>query len=194
MALTTALIVGLGNPGPTYAGNRHTVGHMVATVLAGRMGERFRSHKAGADVAEGRMTLGGPKLIIAKLHCYMNVSGAPTAALLRFYGLAPDALIVVHDELDIPFAELKVKLGGGEGGHNGLKSISSAIGTRDYLRVRVGIGRPPGRVDPADYVLRDFPQAERAELGVCLEEAADAAEMLVTDGIAATQNRFHPST
>jgi PTH1 family peptidyl-tRNA hydrolase len=187
------LIVGLGNPGPTYAGNRHNVGHMVADVLADRMRERFRSHKAGAEVAEGRLTLGGPRLIVAKLHCYMNVSGGPTAALLRFFGLDTDALIVVHDELDIPFGTLRVKRGGGEGGHNGLKSITAALGTKDYLRVRVGIGRPPGRMDPADYVLRDFPSAERAELGVCLEEAADAALMLIDDGLHATQNKLHPA-
>jgi PTH1 family peptidyl-tRNA hydrolase len=187
------LIVGLGNPGPTYAGNRHNVGHMVADVLADRMRERFRSHKAGAEVAEGRRTLGGPRLIVAKLHCYMNVSGGPTAALLRFFGLDADALIVVHDELDIPFGTLRVKRGGGEGGHNGLKSITAALGTKDYLRVRVGIGRPPGRMDPADYVLKDFPSAERAELGVCLEEAADAALMLIDDGLNATQNKLHPA-
>lgn len=187
------LIVGLGNPGPTYAGNRHNVGHMVADVLADRMRERFRSHKAGAEVAEGRLTLGGPRLIVAKLHCYMNVSGGPTAALLRFFGLDADALIVVHDELDIPFGTLRVKRGGGEGGHNGLKSITAALGTKDYLRVRVGIGRPPGRMDPADYVLKDFPSAERAELGVCLEEAADAALMLIDDGLNATQNKLHPA-
>jgi len=187
------LIVGLGNPGPTYAGNRHNVGHMVAGVLADRMGERFRSHKAGADVAEGRMGLGGPRLIVATLPCYMNVSGGPTAALLRFFGLDAESLIVVHDELDIPFGTLRVKRGGGEGGHNGLKSISAALGTKDYLRVRVGIGRPPGRMDPADYVLKDFPAAERAELGVNLEEAADAVLMLVTDGLTATQNTLHPA-
>jgi PTH1 family peptidyl-tRNA hydrolase len=187
------LIVGLGNPGPTYAGNRHNVGHMVADILADRMRERFRSHKTGAEVAEGRLTLGGPRLIVAKLHCYMNVSGGPTAALLRFFGLDADALIVVHDELDIPFGTLRVKRGGGEGGHNGLKSITAALGTKDYLRVRVGIGRPPGRMDPADYVLRDFPSAERAELGVCLEEAADAALMLIDDGLNATQNKLHPA-
>lgn len=193
MNANATLIVGLGNPGPTYAGNRHNVGHMVADVVAGRIGEKFRSHKAGADVAEGRLQIGGPRLIVAKLHCYMNISGGPTSALLRFFGLDVDSLIVVHDELDIPFGTLRVKRGGGEGGHNGLKSITSAVGSKDYLRVRVGIGRPPGRMDPADYVLRDFPSADRAELGVCLEEAADAALMLITDGLTATQNAFHPA-
>lgn len=191
MASSTTLIVGLGNPGPTYAGNRHNVGQMAADVLVGRMGEKYRSHKAGADVAEGRRVLGGPKLIVAKLRCYMNVSGGPTAALLRFYDLAPESLIVIHDELDIPFSQIRVKCGGGEGGHNGLRSISSAIGTRDYLRVRIGIGRPPGRMVAADYVLRDFASAERADLGVSLEVAADATEMLIASGLEATQNQFH---
>lgn len=191
MAGNATLIVGLGNPGPTYAGNRHNVGHMVADVVAGRVGEKFRSHKAGADIAEGRLGIGGPRLIVAKLHCYMNISGGPTAALLRFFGLDAESLIVVHDELDVPFGTLRVKRGGGEGGHNGLKSITSAIGSKDYVRVRVGIGRPPGRMDPADFVLRDFPSADRAELGVCLEEAADAALMLITDGLTPTQNTFH---
>lgn len=193
MTSAATLIVGLGNPGPTYAGTRHNVGQMVADVVAGRMGEKFRSHKAGADVSEGRISIGGPRLIVAKLHSYMNISGKPTAALLRFFGLDIDSLIVVHDELDIPFGTLRVKRGGGEGGHNGLKSITAAIGSKEYLRVRFGIGRPPGRMDPADYVLRDFPSAERAELGVCLEEAADAALMLVTDGLVATQNAVHPA-
>lgn len=191
MSTKATLIVGLGNPGPTYAGNRHNAGAMVLDVLATRLGERFRSHKAGADVAEGRLGIGGPRLILAKPHSYMNLSGGPVAALLRFYALPPSALIVVHDELDIPYGTVRVKQGGGEGGHNGLKSISAAISSRDYLRVRVGIGRPPGRMDAADYVLRDFSAAERTDLAVGLAEAADAAEMLVTDGLAVTQNRLH---
>lgn len=191
MSTAATLIVGLGNPGPTYAGNRHNAGAMVVDVLAGRLGERFRSHKAGADVAEGRLGLGGPRLILAKPHTFMNLSGGPVAALLRFFALTPQSLIVVHDELDIPYGVVRVKQGGGEGGHNGLKSISSAIGSRDYLRVRFGIGRPPGRMEAADYVLRDFSPAERADLAVGLEEAADAAAMLVTDGLTVTQNRMH---
>lgn len=191
MATNATLIVGLGNPGPTYAGNRHNTGRMVAGVMAGRLGEKFRSHKAGADIAEGRLAIGGPRLIVATLHCYMNISGGPTSGLLRFFGLDAESLIVVHDELDIPFGTLRVKRGGGDGGHNGLKSITSAIGSKDYVRVRVGIGRPPGRMDPADFVLRDFPSADRAELGVCLEEAADAVEMLIADGLTETQNTFH---
>lgn len=192
-ATSATLIVGLGNPGPTYAGNRHNVGHMVADVLAARIGQKFRSHKAGADVAEGRVALGGARIIVAKLHCYMNASGGPTAALLRFFGLGADDLIVVHDELDIPFGSLKLKKGGGEGGHNGLKSITSAIGTRDYVRVRAGIGRPPGRMDPADFVLKNFSSSDRDELAVMLEEAADAAVLIVTDGLTAAQNAVHPA-
>jgi PTH1 family peptidyl-tRNA hydrolase len=121
----------------------------------------------------------------------MNVSGGPVSALARFFKTGPDALIVVHDELDLPYGTIRVKQGGGEGGHNGLRSISAYLGTRDYLRVRFGIGRPPGRMDPADFVLRDFSAAERADLGVCLEQAADAVEMLLTDGLLATQNRLH---
>lgn len=189
--MDVTLIVGLGNPGPTYAGNRHNIGAMVLDVLADRIGERFRAHKARAEVAEGRASIGGPRLILAKPGSYMNLSGGPVAALLRFYHLAAEAVIVVHDELDIPFGSVRVKQGGGEGGHNGLKSISAAIGSKNYLRVRCGIGRPPGRMDPADFVLRDFSSAERADLGIVLGEAADAAVMLVTDGLTATQNRIH---
>lgn len=193
MTSAATLIVGLGNPGPTYAGTRHNVGQMVADVVAGRMGEKFRSHKAGADVSEGRISIGGPRLIVAKLHSYMNISGKPTAALLRFFGLDIDSLIVVHDELDIPFGTLRVKRGGGEGGHNGLRDISKALGTKDYLRVRVGVGRPPGRMDTADYVLRDFGSAERKDLPFLLDEAADAVEMLIREGLTAAQQKFHPA-
>ncbi len=189
MPADLTLIVGLGNPGPTYAGNRHNVGAMIADVLAARLGGRFRTHKSGADVVEGR--LAGLRAVLAKPRSYMNVSGGPVAALARFYKIDPGALIVLHDELDLPYGTIRVKQGGGEGGHNGLRSISSAIGSKDYLRVRFGIGRPPGRMDPADFVLRDFTAAERADLGVELEEAADAAEMLINDGLLATQNRLH---
>ncbi len=182
-------MVGLGNPGPTYAGNRHNVGAMVADALADRLGGRFRSHKSGTDIVEGRLS--GARAILAKPRSYMNLSGPPTAALVRFFKVPADAVIVIHDELDLPFGTIKVKQGGGEGGHNGLRSITGALGTKDYLRVRFGIGRPPGRMDPADYVLRDFPTAERADLAVGLQEAADAAEMLVELGLLETQNRLH---
>lgn len=183
------LVVGLGNPGKQYAGNRHNVGAMVADVLAGRLGANFKSHKAGADVVEGR--LGARRVILAKPRSYMNLSGGATSALAKFFGVVPARVIAVHDELDLPPSTIRVKQGGGEGGHNGLRSISASLGTKDYLRVRFGIGRPPGRMDPADFVLRDFPAAERKELDVDLEHAADAVELLVEQGLEATQNRLH---
>jgi PTH1 family peptidyl-tRNA hydrolase len=183
------LVVGLGNPGPAYAGNRHNIGAMVADVLAGRFSGRFKSHKAGADIAEGR--LAGIRAVVAKPRSYMNLSGGPTAALSRFFKIPPADIIVVHDELDLPASVVRVKQGGGEGGHNGLKSISAALSTKEYLRVRCGVGRPPGRMDAADYVLRDFTAAERKELPLDLERAADAVEMLITDGLLNTQNRLH---
>ncbi len=184
-----ALLIGLGNPGLPYAGNRHNVGAMIIEVLAARLTGRFRSHKAGAQVAECR--LGAASVVLARPSTYMNLSGGPVAGLMRFYKAAPGDLVVLHDDLDLPFCTIRVKQGGGEGGHNGLRSISSAIGSRDFLRVRFGIGRPPGRMDPADYVLRDFSAAEGTDLPVGLEEAADAAEMLITEGLLATQNRLH---
>ncbi len=183
------LVIGLGNPGPAYAGNRHNIGAMVADVLAARFSGRFKSHKAGADIAEGR--LAGTRIVVAKPRSYMNLSGGPTAALARFFKIAPAEVIVVHDELDLPPSVIRVKQGGGEGGHNGLRSISAALATKDYLRVRCGVGRPPGRMDPADYVLRDFTAAERKELPVDLENAADAVESLIGLGLTATQNRLH---
>lgn len=190
------LVVGLGNPGPTYAGNRHNVGQMVLDVLAGRMAGSFTSHKARAAVLDGRLgTLPGgapgPRVVLAKPASFMNVSGGPVGALCAFYGITPERLLVVHDELDLPSEALRLKRGGGEGGHNGLKSVSAAIGSRDYVRLRVGIGRPPGRMDPADYVLRDFGPGERAGLGVTLEEAADAVEDLVLLGLEKAQLRLH---
>ncbi|MFH5824422.1 aminoacyl-tRNA hydrolase [Georgenia sp. AZ-5] len=190
------LVVGLGNPGPQYAGNRHNVGQMVLDVLARRMNGSFTAHKARAQVLDGRLGIlpggaPGPRVILAKPGSYMNVSGGPVGALAKFYGIEADELLVIHDELDLPADTLRLKLGGGEGGHNGLKSISSAIGTKDYLRLRVGIGRPPGRMDPADYVLRDFPPSERADLAVTLEEAADAVEEVLTLGLEKAQQRLH---
>lgn len=183
------LVVGLGNPGPSYAGNRHNIGAMVAEVLAARFAGRFRSHKAGADIAQG--VLAGAGAIVAKPRSYMNLAGGPTAGLARFFKVPAGDIIVVHDELDLPATVIRVKLGGGEGGHNGLRSVSAALSTKDYLRVRCGIGRPPGRMDPADYVLRDFSPAERRELPVDLENAADAVESLITHGLLETQNRLH---
>lgn len=190
----TWLIVGLGNPGPEYSQNRHNVGQMVLDELAGRMGGRFAAHKGSrAVVLEGRLWVGGPRAVLAKPLTYMNVSGGPTSSLAKYYGIDPAHVVAVHDELDIPFNTVRLKLGGGEGGHNGLRDISKALATKDYLRVRVGVGRPPGRMDAADYVLRDFGPAERKELPFLLDEAADAVETLVRDGLAAAQQKFHPA-
>ncbi|HVV23925.1 MAG TPA: aminoacyl-tRNA hydrolase [Pseudonocardiaceae bacterium] len=186
-----ALVVGLGNPGPAYVGNRHNVGFLVADELADRVGGRFKSHKAGADVLEGR--LAGRRIVLAKPRSFMNLSGGPVAGLARFFKVAPDAIVVIHDELDIPFDAIRLKLGGGDNGHNGLRSITKSLGTKEYYRVRVGIGRPPGRMDPADFVLRDFSTVERKELAFVLDRAADATEALITKGLEAAQNTFHAS-
>lgn len=187
-----ALVVGLGNPGPSYVGNRHNIGFLVADELGARIGGgRFKSHKAGADVLEGR--LAGRRVVLAKPRSFMNLSGGPVAGLARFFKIAPESIIVVHDELDIPFDAVRLKLGGGDNGHNGLRSITKSLATKDYLRVRVGIGRPPGRMDPADFVLRDFSSPERKELAFVIDRAADATEALLTQGLEAAQNTFHTS-
>jgi PTH1 family peptidyl-tRNA hydrolase len=183
------LAVGLGNPGEGYAGNRHNVGFMVADVLAARAGGRFKTHRARADVVETR--LAGQRVVLAKPRSYMNESGGPVAGLRSFFDVDVSRLVVVHDELDLDFGVLRVKLGGGDNGHNGLRSITKSLATRDYLRVRFGVGRPPGRMDPADFVLKDFAAAERKDLGVHLERAADAVESLLSVGLAATQNAFN---
>ncbi|WP_028281470.1 aminoacyl-tRNA hydrolase [Arthrobacter sp. H5] len=193
MADNTWLVAGLGNPGPGYAGNRHNVGQMVLSVLAARMGGSFKSHKSHAAVLEGRLGIGGPRVVLAKPLTYMNLTGGPVSALCRFYDIAADHVAAVHDEIDIPFNAIKLKTGGGEGGHNGLRDISKAIGTRDYLRVRVGVGRPPGRQDAADHVLRDFSAAEKKDLPILLEEAADAVEELILQGLVSAQQKFHSS-
>ncbi len=185
------LVVGLGNPGLGYAANRHNVGEMVVAELGTRMSARFKRHRANAMVAEVRAGIGGPKLILAGTNTYMNLSGGPVANLLKFYKLEPSRLIVVHDELDIPFDTVRLKFGGGHGGHNGLRDIVSAVGTGDFVRVRVGIGRPPGRQDAADFVLKDFSSTERASLPSLLSDAADAVEAITLDGLTAAQQRFH---
>ncbi len=183
------LVVGLGNPGPTYAANRHNVGAMVLDVLGGRVGGAFRTHKARAAAVEGR--LGGHRVVLAKPSSYMNESGGPVAGLAQFYQADVENVVAVHDELDIPYGELRLKRGGGEGGHNGLRSITRSLGSKEYVRVRVGIGRPPGRMDAADYVLRDFGGAERKDLGVLLEQAADAVELIVAKGLLEAQQQVH---
>ncbi len=187
----TWLVVGLGNPGPGYAGNRHNVGQMVLSELADRASSSFKNHKTNSAVAEGRSFAAGPKLVLAKPNTFMNVSGAPVAALLRFYKLEPSRLIVLHDDLDIEFDSVRLKFGGGHGGHNGLRDIIAAIGTGDFTRVRLGIGRPPGRQPAADFVLRDFVGAEREVLPNLLGDAADAVESIATEGLTAAQLKFH---
>ncbi len=183
------LIVGLGNPGPGYAGNRHNVGFMVLNELARRVGGRFTSHKAGADVLETRLT--GRRVVLARPRSFMNVSGSAIAGTARFFKIPPTDVVVVHDDLDLDHGVLKLKRGGGEGGHNGLRSISACLGTRDYLRVRFGIGRPPGRMDPVDFVLGDFSTVQRRELDLLVARCADAVEQLLAQGLGATQNQLH---
>ena len=189
------LVVGLGNPGPAYAGHRHNAGYLVVEELASRMGSSFRAHRTGrADVVEGRLGMPGapgPRVVLARPRCYMNESGGPVKALATFYKLEPEQLVVVHDEIDIPFGTLRIKLGGGDNGHNGLRSLRSALGTGDFYRVRSGVGRPPGRQEVADFVLSNYSTTERKELPFQVDRAADAVESLVTDGLAETQQRFN---
>ncbi|GAA3929561.1 aminoacyl-tRNA hydrolase [Actinoplanes auranticolor] len=188
------LVVGLGNPGREYAGNRHNVGFMVADLLASRVGGKFgRQKRAVAEVAEGRLGFGGPKLILAKPLTFMNLSGAPVVALAQFFKVPVDNIVAVHDELDVPYGQVRVKRGGGEGGHNGLRSMSKSLGSKEYARVRFGIGRPPGRQDPADYVLSDFAGAERKELEFLVDRAADVVEAVVLEGVEWAQNKYHGS-
>jgi PTH1 family peptidyl-tRNA hydrolase len=189
-------VVGLGNPGPEYAKHRHNVGFMIADLLAYRTGARFGRHRrSNADVAEARLGLGidAPQLVLVKPMTYMNLSGGPVAGLSRFYKVDPAQIIAIHDELDLPYGQVRAKVGGGEGGHNGLRSISQSMSTKDYVRVRFGIGRPPGRQDPADYVLTEFAAAERKELDFLVDRAADMVESIIRTGVEATQNAYHAS-
>jgi PTH1 family peptidyl-tRNA hydrolase len=183
------LVAGLGNPGPGYAGNRHNAGFMVADVLAGRLCASFKRDRSRAAVATGR--LAGWPVTLAKPQTFMNLSGGPVASLRSFFKLPPERIVVVHDELDVPFGTIRLKLGGGDNGHNGLRSVTSALGTRNYFRVRVGIGRPPGRMDPADFVLHDFSAAEKKLVPELLERSADAVEALLHDGLVRAQNEFN---
>ncbi len=188
--------MGLGNPGQEYAGNRHNVGSMVVRELATRSGQAFKTHRSRAKVAEtgvGSAGAGapGPRAVLAVPSTYMNESGGPVSALLKYYSVDLDRLVVVHDELDLPAGSVRLKRGGGEGGHNGLRSVSRSLASKDYLRVRVGIGRPPGRVDPADFVLRNFSTVERAELPFTLDRAVDAIESVMSVGLLESQQRFH---
>ena len=182
MTSDTWLVAGLGNPGPGYTHNRHNVGQMVVDELATRIGGKFKTHSSRAQILEGRLGIGGPKLILAKPMTYMNLSGGPVGNLAKFFGIDPKHVIAIHDEIDIPFDTVKLKLGGGEGGHNGLRDISKALGTKDYLRVRVGVGRPPGRMETADFVLKDFSKDEKKSLPFLLDSSADAVEEIVCSG------------
>jgi PTH1 family peptidyl-tRNA hydrolase len=183
------LVVGLGNPGPKYAGTRHNAGFLVLDVLAHRSGSKFKAHRGRADLIEGR--LGLHRVMLAKPKSYMNESGGPVASLRDFFKVPTDRIVVVHDEIDLPFGTLRLKLGGGDNGHNGLKSVRSALGTGEWHRVRFGVGRPTGPQDPADYVLNDFSAAEKRELPFHVDRAADAVESLISEGLVAAQNAFN---
>jgi PTH1 family peptidyl-tRNA hydrolase len=184
------LVVGLGNPGENYARTRHNLGFMVADLLAARMGAKFKAHKrSGAEVITGR--LAGHSVVLAKPRCYMNESGRQVGPLAKFYSVSPADIIVIHDELDLEFGCIRLKFGGGEGGHNGVRSLVSALGTTDFQRVRIGIGRPPGRKDPAAFVLENFTATERADVPTICEQAADATELLIELGLEPAQNRVH---
>ncbi|QLL06545.1 aminoacyl-tRNA hydrolase [Mycobacterium vicinigordonae] len=184
------LVVGLGNPGENYARTRHNVGFMVADVLATRLGAKFKAHKrSGAEVSTGR--LAGRAVVLAKPRSYMNESGRQVGPLAKFYSVAPADIIVIHDDLDLDFGKIRLKLGGGEGGHNGLRSLAAALGSKDFQRVRIGIGRPPGRKDPAAFVLEPFNATERPEIPTICEQAADATELLIELGLEPAQNRVH---
>jgi PTH1 family peptidyl-tRNA hydrolase len=184
------LVVGLGNPGPQYATTRHNLGFLVADILADRMGSGFKVHKrSGAEVATGR--LGSRSVLLAKPRTYMNESGRQVGPLAKFYSVAPADVIVMHDELDIDFGRIRLKFGGGAAGHNGLRSVSSALGTNDFARVRIGIGRPPGQKSGAAFVLENFSTPERKEVPTICEQAADAAELLVELGLEPAQNTVH---
>lgn len=189
------LVVGLGNPGPSYAGHRHNIGYLVVEELAKRMGSGFRAHKSGrADVVEGRLGVPGipaPRVVLAKARSYMNESGGPVKALATFYKVPAERVIAIHDELDIDFGTLRIKRGGGDNGHNGLKSMRSSLGTGEFYRVRAGIGRPPGRQDVADFVLSNYSSTERKELPFQVDSAADAVESLIAHGLEKTQQSFN---
>ena len=189
------LVVGLGNPGPTYASHRHNVGFVVVEELARRLDARFSAPKGmRAEVAEGRLGAPGTeaaKLALMKSRAFMNDTGSPVNKVLYYYKVTPDRMIAIHDELDIEPGQLRVKFGGGDNGHNGLRSIRAALGTGDFYRVRVGVGRPPGRQDPADYLLSNFSASQRQDLALEVDRAADAVESLIEVGLEKTQSRFN---
>ena len=190
-----ALVVGLGNPGPEYSATRHNVGQMVIQELARRGGATLGAHKSNARVTTVRLAgaggAPGPAVVLGIPLSYMNLSGGPVAALSKYYAVPPADVIVVHDDIDLPLGAVKIKRGGGEGGHNGLRDITKALGTKDYIRVRAGVGRPPGRLDAAEYVLRPFAASEREDARWMIDVAADAVEAVVLSGLEAAQQRFH---
>lgn len=186
------LIVGLGNPGPKYELTRHNVGYMTVDELCERTFPRIdltANNRTNSLV--GRGTLNGSPVVVMKSRSYMNESGGPVAATAKYFNIPAENIIVVHDDLDLQEHTLRVKRGGGEGGHNGLKSMTRHLNTKDYVRVRVGVGRPPGRMDAATYVLKKLSSRDREEYGVTIQEAADAVEMLLEKGVAATQNQVN---
>ena len=191
----TVVVVGLGNPGPEYAQTRHNIGQMVIDELArrysGSLSRNKKTNAAEASIRIGGAAPAGVAVALAKPLSYMNLSGGPVSSLVKYYSVAPTAIVVIHDELDVPFGAIRLKNGGGSAGHNGLKDISKAIATPDYVRVRVGVGRPPGRQEAADYVLKPFSATERKELDLVIALAADAVEDLLTKGLADAQQRFH---
>jgi peptidyl-tRNA hydrolase, PTH1 family len=193
--MSSWLVVGLGNPGPAFASHRHNVGYRVADELARRLGVRFSILRGcRAEVAEGRIGPPGgeaPRLVLAKSRTFMNETGWAVTRLLSYYKLEPAQMIVVHDELDIDPGQLRVKFGGGDNGHNGLKAIRKSLGSGDYFRVRIGVGRPPGRQDPADYLLSNFPASAREAVQIEIGRAADAVESLVLVGLDKTQSTFN---
>jgi len=189
------LVVGLGNPGPSYAGHRHNIGYLVVEELASRMGSVFRAHKSGrADVVEGRIAppgTPGPRVVLARPRSYMNEIGGVVKQLAGFYRVPTERIVAVQDELDLPFGTMRVKLGGGDNGHNGLRSMRSSLGTGDFHRVRIGVGRPPGRQEVADFLLSNYSAAERKDVPFQVMDAADAVECLVAEGLEKTQQKFN---
>jgi PTH1 family peptidyl-tRNA hydrolase len=185
------LIVGLGNPGSDYSGNRHNAGFLVADVLAARIGDGFRRNRQRLLAASGKLV--GHAVTVAKPMSYMNLSGGPVASFAAYHKIPAERILVVHDEIDLPFGTIRLKRGGGDAGHNGIKSVASALRTNDFYRVRIGVGRPPGRRVAADHVLGDFTKTERKELPLLIDRAADAVQALLDQGLAAAQNEFHAS-
>ncbi|MEO0016438.1 MAG: hypothetical protein RL589_919, partial [Actinomycetota bacterium] len=193
LSLMTWLVVGLGNPGDEYAATRHNVGQMVIDHLAKRHNVKLSSHKSRSDIAAYKLGVGvdAHSIILAKSKSYMNESGGPIKALATFYSVEPTNIIVLHDELDIPYAAIRAKVAGGDNGHNGLKSLTSAFGTPDYFRVRLGIGRPMGQQDPGDFVLKQFSKEEKKDLDEFIDRGADCVEFLIEKGLDLTQSKFN---